>query len=220
MIDDKFIFDFGPHSLESLFDFNIDPAKISTIFVSHLHLDHYSGLPEFLWHKANNNITSKLTVVGPKGIKESINLLLKVLNTPSSWYKLIDSTVEYVEGKDAEYAQVFRGKHTIVDYGYRFTYRGKTIFYSGDTAFAKDIVEGADRANCLIHEMTYTNEDKKIAKYWLHSTYNDTMKVFEESDAHMLIPVHLSAKSNRLVLRLSNERSDIKYPSVGTVLRI
>jgi ribonuclease Z len=220
IIDDKFVFDFGPHSLESIFELNIDPAKISTIYISHLHLDHYSGLAELFWHKANNQIKSELTVVGPSGIKKSMNTLLKVLNTPPSWYDLINTTIKYVEDKDTEEASVFKGKHIIPDNGYRFTYKGKTIFYSGDTAFTEEFVKGAKDVDCLIHEMTYTDEDKKVANFWLHSTYSDTMKVYEESGAKTLIPVHLSSKSNKLAMELSLKNKHIIYPEVGQTIKI
>ncbi|MGC9145825.1 MAG: MBL fold metallo-hydrolase [Nitrososphaeria archaeon] len=212
VVEDAFIFDFGPHSLESLLEYGIEISKINTIFISHLHLDHYSGIPELLWHKANNGIRSKLTIVGPKGIKENVYIMLKALNTPAPWYELINSTVNFIEDKDTEEAKIFKGRHIIQDNGYRFTYMGRTLFYSGDTTYSEKIVEGAKDVDVLIHEMTYTDEDEKTAKYWKHSTYKDVIRVFEESGAKMLIPVHLSTKTDRLTLKLSKENKQIKYP--------
>jgi ribonuclease Z len=220
VVDDKFVFDFGPHTVESILESNINPAKISTIYISHLHLDHYSGLAELLWHRASKNVKSKLTIVGPKGLNENMRLLLRALNTPPEWYKLTDSTTEYIEDTGTELAQIFRGNHTIMDFGYRFTFEDSTIFYSGDTAYCEEMVEGARSADCLIHEMTYRDEDEKLARHWLHSTYSDTIRVFQESGAKKLIPVHLSTKSNQLALKLARENRHIIYPKVGSIITI
>lgn len=61
--------------------------------------------------------------------------------------------------------------------------------------------------------MTYTDEKKKEADFWKHSTYSSTMNVFEESHAKRLVPVHLSIESNKLAARLSKSNKNILYPS-------
>jgi ribonuclease BN (tRNA processing enzyme) len=46
------------------------------------------------------------------------------------------------------------------------------------------------------------------------------MKVYEESGAKALIPVHLSSKSNKLAMELSLKNKHIIYPAVGQTIKI
>lgn len=212
-IDGKIVFDFGPHTIESLLDLNLDPCNIEKVLITHMHLDHYSGISELLWYRSIHKAEKRLFILGPRGIKRNTELLMRVLKTPKPWYKeQIDTNTTYIEDKGVDSIEVFHGRHLVPDNGYRIDYKGKTIFYSGDTAYSKDIVKGASNADYLIHEMTYTDDDEKFARYWKHSTYSTAMKVFEESGAKKLVPVHLSTKSNLLALKLSKERKDIIYP--------
>lgn len=208
-LDDKIVFDFGPHTVESLLDFNIDPRKIEIVAITHMHLDHFSGLPELFWYRAIHNAQNKLIVLGPKGIKNNTEKLLKTLQTP----KEFKVNAEFVEDKKYDFIMPFRARHLVIDNGYRVDYKGKTIFYSGDTAYSENVVKGAEEADILLHEMTYTDEKKKEADFWKHSTYSSTMNVFEESHAKRLVPVHLSIESNKLAARLSKSNKNILYPS-------
>lgn len=213
VLDDSIAFDFGPHALESLLDFGIDPTTISTLLITHMHLDHYSGIAELLWYRSIYKAKTRLTVFGPEGIEKNTKELLRVLRTPEKWYKeQIDTHTEYVENKGAEFIQIFHTNHIVPDNGYRVEYNGKVIFYSGDTAYSDNVVKGAEDADILLHEMTYTDENRKLADFWYHSTYSDVMKVFELSRAKKLVPVHLTRSSSALVSKIAGKVKGVIYP--------
>ena len=209
VLDDKMVFDFGPHAIESLLDLKIDPRAIETVLITHMHLDHYSGLSELFWYRSIYGAKKKLVVLGPAGIKRDTEKILKLLRTPSNF----NTPVEFVENKPYEFITPFRARHFVPDNGYRLEYNGKIIFYSGDTAYSQNVVKGAEDADILLHEMTYTDEKQREADFWKHSTYSSVMRVFRESRAKKLVPVHLSAGSNVLAKRLSNTQKNIVYPS-------
>ena len=208
-LDDKIVFDFGPHTIESLLDSRIDPRKIDIVLITHMHLDHFSGLPELFWYRSIYRAQNRLVVLGPKGIKSNTEKLLRTLQTP----KEFKANAEFIEDKKYDFIQPFRARHLVADNGYRVNYKGKTIFYSGDTAYCENVVKGAEDADILLHEMTYMDEKKKEADFWRHSTYSSVMRVFEESRAKRLVPVHLSVGSNKLASRLSKSNKNIIYPS-------
>ena len=209
VLDDKIVFDFGPHTIESLLDFNIDPRKIEIVAITHMHLDHFAGLPELFWYRSIYKADKKLVVLGPSGIKSGTEKLLKLLKTPPTF----NTAFEFVEDKKYEFITPFRAKHFVPDNGYRVEYKGKSLFYSGDTAYSENVVKGAEDADLLIHEMTYTDEKKKEADFWKHSTYSSTLKVFQESHAKKLIPVHLSLNSEKAVRKLSLSDKKVVYPA-------
>ncbi len=214
VLDDRIVFDFGPHTIESLLDLRINPAKIDTVLVTHMHLDHYSGLSELFWYRAIYGAKNKLVVLGPKGIKNSTEKILRLLRTPPTF----DTSAEFIEDKPYGFITPFRANHFVPDNGYRLEYKGRTIFYSGDTAYSSNVVKGAEDADLLIHEMTYADEKLKEAEFWRHSTYSTTMEVFGESRAKKLVPVHLSLGSERIVKKLALSDGRIIYPKGAITL--
>lgn len=207
LVGRKTALDFGPHSLESLLELGIDPCSLETIFISHMHLDHYSGLTELLWYRAIHSCKETLNIVGPKGIGENTERLLELYHTPDAF----EIFTEFHEEK-YDFAQGFAANHLIRDIGFRLELEGKVIFYSGDTSYSENVAKGAEKADILFHEMTYLDADKKWADFWKHSTVGDVRKVFQESRASLLIPVHLTGKTDSHVREGLSRDSNIRAP--------
>ncbi len=213
ILDDKYAFDFGPHSLEALLERKLDPNRIRTVFITHMHLDHYAGVAELLWYRSIYKAKNRLTIVGPNGIRKNTERLTHILYTPPQWYlEQIDVNTDFVEDRDTDFVKVFHSRHTIPCTSYRIEYRGRTIFYSGDTGYSEEVAEGAKGVDYLIHELTYADKDRKSADLWGHSTWSDLMRVFEETAAKNLVPVHLTKTSSALVKRHAGKIKGLIYP--------
>ena len=78
----NFLIDCGEGTQVQLRKFGIKFSKISRIFISHLHGDHFYGLIGLISTFRLLNRENELHVYGPKGIKEIITLQLKL---SSSW---------------------------------------------------------------------------------------------------------------------------------------
>ncbi|WP_158976343.1 ribonuclease Z [Cellulophaga sp. L1A9] len=83
-----FLIDCGEGTQVQLRKHKIRFSKINHIFISHLHGDHFFGLPGLVSTFRLLGRDAELHIYGPKGIEEAIHLLLKLGN---SWtnYKLI-----------------------------------------------------------------------------------------------------------------------------------
>ncbi|QXP52285.1 ribonuclease Z [Cellulophaga sp. HaHa_2_95] len=83
-----FLIDCGEGTQVQLRKHKIRFSKINHIFISHLHGDHFFGLPGLVSTFRLLGRDSEMHIYGPKGIEEAINLLLRLGN---SWtnYKLI-----------------------------------------------------------------------------------------------------------------------------------
>lgn len=79
-----FLIDCGEGTQVQLRKNKIKFSKINQVFISHLHGDHFFGLIGLISTFALLNRTTDLHVYGPKGIKEIINLQLRLSN---SWTK-------------------------------------------------------------------------------------------------------------------------------------
>ena len=80
-----FLIDCGASSLIAMRKFGVDPNRIRTVFVSHLHGDHFGGLP-FLLLDAQfySRRTAPLTLVGPPGLRERLTGAMELFFPGSS----------------------------------------------------------------------------------------------------------------------------------------
>lgn len=209
ILDDRIVFDFGPHTLESVLERGIDPCKIEKVLITHMHLDHYLGLPELIWYRSAAKVREPLIVMGPAGIRDATGRLLELVNTPGEGYSV---NVDYTELKNSDDVSVYEGNHIIPDNVYRVEYMGKTLVFTGDTAYHRNVVRAAEDADVLIHEMTYGDDNKQIADFWKHSTYSSVMQTFEESGAGILVPTHLTDETFNQVSSISLKESSIRLP--------
>ncbi len=120
---DLFLFDCGEGTQVSLRSLNLRWKKINTIFISHTHADHITGLPGILMLSAQVDRTEPLVIIGPPIIKEYIETSRKVLNM------YINYEIEVREIEDPSVPQVvyegegykvrsFPVKHSRVCVGY------------------------------------------------------------------------------------------------------
>src|SRR5712691_10976666 len=73
-LDKKLLLDFGATSLVALKARQIDPATIDGIFLSHLHGDHFGGLPFLLLDfQFLTRLERPLEICGPPGTRERLN---------------------------------------------------------------------------------------------------------------------------------------------------
>ncbi|AEK23599.1 tRNA 3 endonuclease [Capnocytophaga canimorsus Cc5] len=81
-----FLIDCGEGSQMALRNANVKFSRIKHIFISHLHGDHFFGLPGLISTFQLLGRETELHIYGPKGIKEAILLLLKLGGAWSSFY--------------------------------------------------------------------------------------------------------------------------------------
>jgi len=65
-----YLFDCGEGTQRQIMKSRLSIGKLDTIFITHLHGDHYYGLPGLLSTKKLETSLKALTIYGPKGIKD------------------------------------------------------------------------------------------------------------------------------------------------------
>ena len=89
-----FLIDCGEGTQVQLRKLKLRFSKINHIFISHLHGDHFFGLPGLVATFRLLGRINPLHIYGPKGIKEAVTLLLKLgdswTNYPLHFYELTD----------------------------------------------------------------------------------------------------------------------------------
>ncbi len=156
-----FLIDCGATSLTGLFREGIDPNDISTVFVSHLHGDHFGGLAWFLIHAVHvADRRAPLTVVGPLGLEERFKTVAEAL-FPGSTKSERRFELRFRAWRDFEpleeggvRATPFVVSHPsgATPYALRFEVDGKVLAFSGDTEWVDALLSAAPGADLFICE--------------------------------------------------------------------
>ena len=78
------LLDCGATSLVALRRAGLDPGEIGAVFLSHLHGDHFGGLPFLILDAQFSRRTEPLTVVGPPGTGQRLTEAMECLFPGSS----------------------------------------------------------------------------------------------------------------------------------------
>jgi ribonuclease BN (tRNA processing enzyme) len=78
------LLDCGATSLSALKRLGLDPGEIAAVFVSHLHGDHFGGLPFLILDGQFSRRTRTLSVAGPPGIARRLTDVMECMFPGSS----------------------------------------------------------------------------------------------------------------------------------------
>jgi ribonuclease Z len=114
------LFDCGEATQHQILHTSIKPRRIEKIFITHLHGDHIYGLPGLLSSRSFQGGDSLVTVYGPKGMKEYIDISLQVSGTYLKYPLEIIEVVEGIVFEDDQFlVEARKLDHGIISYGYR-----------------------------------------------------------------------------------------------------
>lgn len=164
LVDDnhgRLLIDFGATSMVALNVQNISPASVDTILLSHLHGDHYGGLPSLLLHREYLDFANApLTIAGPPGFPERLQQLVETM-FPGTWRDVWSFPLHLIElapdeshaigNREIITAPVRHYAGTEISTAMRITTSGKVITYSGDAGWNDSLIkmsEGSDLFLC------------------------------------------------------------------------
>jgi ribonuclease BN (tRNA processing enzyme) len=160
----RILMEAGPEILGAMKRHGIQPNGLDMIVISHLHGDHFGGLPflilEYLWE---SRLEHPLTIVGPRNLEARCWRLMKVL-FPGFDLERIKPKLHFVviaPGDTLHEGPVkliaIRSPHTAPDISLslRVEAGGKSIVFSGDSGWNDALVKLAEGADLFICECTY-----------------------------------------------------------------
>lgn len=114
------MFDCGEATQHQILHTSIKPRRIEKIFITHLHGDHIYGLPGLLSSRSFQGGESLVTVYGPKGIKDFVDISLQVSGTYLKYPLKIVEIEEGIVFEDEQFkVEARKLEHGIPSYGYR-----------------------------------------------------------------------------------------------------
>jgi ribonuclease BN (tRNA processing enzyme) len=195
--DDRVLVDCGPTALAGLKKRRIEPAAVHTVLISHLHGDHFAGLPSLILDGQFSKRTTPLTIAGPPGLVERVRQAQEVLyprssETPQKY------PITFVELPPDEATQVGPASVTpypvvhfcgAVPYALRIVFGGKTITYSGDTEWVDALLPAARGSDLFVTECYYY--DRKVK---FHMDYSSLVANRDALQSKRIVLTHMSAE--------------------------
>jgi ribonuclease Z len=235
---DRILVDCGEGTQRQLIR-SVGLADIDDVFVTHLHVDHWLGLPGMIKSFELRDRDRPLTVFGPRGIRAAMDGLRFVLGRVRFGLRVVELEEWEDVRRDGYTVSAVPVRHRTTAFGYaivederpgRFDaglaeargvtpgpdfgrlQRGETVagvrpdevigparpgrkvVLSGDTAPCETLRVAAHGADLLVHEATFTEEERDRARETGHSTAHQAALLAEEAEVRLLALTHLSTR--------------------------
>jgi ribonuclease Z len=235
---DRILIDCGEGTQRQLVR-SVGLADIDDVFLTHLHVDHWLGLPGMIKSFELRDRERPLTVYGPRGTRAAIDGLRFVLGRVRFGLRVVELDEWDDVRRDGYTISAVPVRHRVTAFGYalveddrpgRFDAElaeargvtpgpdfgrlqrgeivdgvapeevigperpGRKVVLSGDTAPCETLRVAAHAAELLVHEATFTEEERDRARETGHSTARQAALVAEEAEVRLLALTHLSTR--------------------------
>jgi ribonuclease BN (tRNA processing enzyme) len=200
--------DCGATTLIALKRLSIDPATIGHIALTHLHGDHFGGLPWVILDGQFAKRSKPLEILGPAGTGERFETTFEALYPGATDAERPFETriAEFKERAQTEFGPArvtaYPVKHTpgTMPHALRIEYAGKVITYSGDTEWTDALIEASRGADLFVCECNFFQ-----IKAPGHLDYRTLAEHRAELSAHRIVLTHLS---NEMLAHLKEVEPD------------
>lgn len=168
----QFLVDCGASSLVAMRRFGVDPQAVDAVVLSHLHGDHFGGVPFLILDAQFKRRTRPLTVAGPPGVQQRVREAMEALFPGSSGVarKFATRFLEWRNRTPLDLGAFVVTPFEVVHasgappFALRIACEGKVVTYSGDTEWVDGLIDAARKADLFVAEALFF--DKRI-KYHL-----------------------------------------------------
>ena len=189
----------------------IEPSTIGTILITHLHGDHFGGVPFFILDAQFAKRTEPLIIAGPPQIRMRVREAMEVFYPKSSEVHQV-FPIEFIE-LPGEVAIAIRNYQVTAfpvihfsgapAYALRVDFAGRTVTYSGDTEWTDTLLRASANVDLFICEAYFF--EKKIK---FHLDYQTLAKRWSELTCKRIVLTHLSKD---MLDRLEEVDAEVAY---------
>jgi len=209
---ENILFDIGAGVYNRLVQAGKDLKSISTVFLTHFHIDHCSDflmLCQNLWLTGHDE---PLNIYGPPMIKQWYRGLFDIAYTYARDRLIINVGVlkekEAVQVGEATISNVPTIHGNMETRALRLEWRGNAITYSSDTAPCREVIDLAKGTDVLIHECNWLDGPNPEG---VHTTPSQLSEIVEEIAPKKVILTHVSPEvvnDSTKVIEIVGRRTD------------
>jgi len=214
-----FLVDCGASSLIAMRKFGVDPNTIRVILITHLHGDHFGGLPFFILDaQLVSRRQAPLTIAGPAGLRDRLASAMENFFPGSTGVErrfaidvreLEPGTAHDVEGITVT-PHVVKHACGAPPFALRIAVDGKVLCYSGDTEWVESLREAAESADLFIAEAYFFEKPVKF-----HLDYATLARHLSTLGAKRVILTHMSAD---MLARIAETTCDVAHDGMIVAL--
>ncbi|HSB80333.1 MAG TPA: MBL fold metallo-hydrolase [Candidatus Methylomirabilis sp.] len=181
----------------------LDPMKVSSLIVTHRHVDHVYGIPSLAHNMGLAGRKSTLHIYALVETMPSLRGLIDLFPLEEKMpYRIALHEMPAKEGHEVLRAKGFLirstpVKHGAPNIGLRVEFNAPSergaVVYSSDTSPCPSLLALARGADILIHEATFLHSDAPRAAEDGHTTGYQAGEVARQAGVKRLIPCHFSA---------------------------
>ncbi len=191
---DSMLVDCGASSLTALKAAGIEPNEIEAVLLTHLHGDHFGGLPFLVLDGQFRRRERPLTVAGPAGTRERTEAAMELMFPGSARARRrfaldfleLDELTPTTVGPALVSALTVEQPDTPAS-ALRVEYGGRVVAYTGDTAWTDGLVELARGADLLVAEAYFFEREVPY-----HLSYATLRSHHEQLECKRIILTHMS----------------------------
>jgi ribonuclease Z len=206
--DTGIVIECGPTILYQLDRAGSAVGQVRYLFVSHRHGDHILGLPMFVLLHALGDGSGPLTILGSGEVIQTAQDLTRrvypeVTERMDSleWVEMPADRSASVELAPSIRLSTLPTPHSpaVSTLASRFDFErtGRSLVYTGDTAYSDKLADFADGCDLLVHEANYCEALEPSVEpdnYGGHSTVRQAAQTASRAGCRILALVHLSPK--------------------------
>ncbi len=177
--DEFLLIDAGEGASRTMGELHLPVGRITGVFITHWHSDHFAGLGQILNQSWNADRRHEVEVYGPEGVERVMDGLERMyrddiryrsaggvesndpevaLGTPATVTIPPHRPSTPVLDRNGVVVRAFRVDHGHVQpaFGYRVEYGGRSVVFSGDTVASPLVADAARDCDLLVHEAVNT----------------------------------------------------------------
>lgn len=190
------LLDCGTSSLVAMRQLGVDPESVDAVVVTHLHGDHFGGIPFLVLDAQFGRRERPLLLAGPPGLREralqAMDVFFPGSSTTERRFELrfveLAERIETVVGAVAVTGYEVPHASGAPAYALRLVCGGTVVAYSGDGAWSEALVEAARGADLFICE-AYSFE-KPIKHHLAYATLREHRA---RLDCRRIVLTHMGA---------------------------
>jgi ribonuclease BN (tRNA processing enzyme) len=215
------LMDAGPTLLSSMKRVGLSTGDLDLVLISHLHGDHFSGLPFLILEYMYETPRSRpLILAGPPLLEERTWTLFRTM-FPETDPADVARQLQFMVLEPGRSRQLdaslqvhsIRTPHMVnhLSLGFRIELGSKTIAFSGDTGWTEDLIPLSAGADLFLCECTYYDQPALD----FHISYTQFMSQRARFDPRHLVLTHIGRevleRESQIALEMANDGMVIEF---------